>query len=132
MFFGSDLTDDDVISAYSDVKVVVDPSSANLLTGSTLDFKDRVWDRLAAVPPESWRRDTLDGCFMNFDYGRACVPRSARCLTTSSSPACRSGPPFLIDTPSRHLASSPASCTFAGRSGPAWLTSTVVPKMLER
>jgi iron-sulfur cluster assembly accessory protein len=40
MFFDSDLADDDVISAYGDVKVVVDPTSANLLTGATLDFKE--------------------------------------------------------------------------------------------
>ena len=44
MFFDSDLADDDVISAYGDVKVVVDPTSANLLTGSTLDFKDGLQD----------------------------------------------------------------------------------------
>ena len=44
MFFDSDHTDDDVISAYGDVKVVVDPTSANLLTGSTLDFKDGLQD----------------------------------------------------------------------------------------
>ena len=33
-----------MISAYGDVKVVVDPTSANLLTGSTLDFKDGLQD----------------------------------------------------------------------------------------
>ena len=44
MFFDSDLAADDVISAYGDVKVVVDPTSANLLTGSTLDFKDGLQD----------------------------------------------------------------------------------------
>ena len=44
MFFDSDLADDDVISAYGDVKVVVDPTSANLLTGATLDFKEGLQD----------------------------------------------------------------------------------------
>jgi iron-sulfur cluster assembly accessory protein len=44
MFFDSDLADDDVISAYGGVKVVVDPTSANLLTGATLDFKDGLQD----------------------------------------------------------------------------------------
>ncbi len=44
MFFDSDLADDDVISAYGDVKVAVDPTSANLLTGATLDFKDGLQD----------------------------------------------------------------------------------------
>jgi iron-sulfur cluster assembly accessory protein len=44
MFFDSDLADEDVISAYGDVKVAVDPTSANLLTGATLDFKDGLQD----------------------------------------------------------------------------------------
>jgi iron-sulfur cluster assembly protein/iron-sulfur cluster insertion protein len=40
MFFDSDVAADDVLTAYGDVKVVVDPSSAQLLTGATLDYKD--------------------------------------------------------------------------------------------
>jgi iron-sulfur cluster assembly protein/iron-sulfur cluster insertion protein len=40
MFFDSDLADDDVASMFGAVKVVVDPESASLLQGSTLDFKD--------------------------------------------------------------------------------------------
>jgi iron-sulfur cluster assembly protein/iron-sulfur cluster insertion protein len=40
MFFDSDVADDDVASSFGTVKVVVDPSSASLLQGSTLDFKD--------------------------------------------------------------------------------------------
>ena len=32
--------DDDVVSAYDDVKVAVDPASVSLLVGATLDFKD--------------------------------------------------------------------------------------------
>ncbi len=40
MFFDSDVADDDVVSTFGTVKVVVDPASAALLTGATLDFKD--------------------------------------------------------------------------------------------
>jgi iron-sulfur cluster insertion protein len=40
MFFDTDVADDDVTTAYGDVKVVVDPSSAQLLAGATLDYKD--------------------------------------------------------------------------------------------
>jgi iron-sulfur cluster assembly protein/iron-sulfur cluster insertion protein len=40
MFFDTDLADDDVTSTFGGVKVVVDPASASLLQGSTLDFKD--------------------------------------------------------------------------------------------
>lgn len=40
MFFDTDVADDDVKLSFESVKVVVDPSSASLLSGSTLDFKD--------------------------------------------------------------------------------------------
>jgi iron-sulfur cluster assembly protein/iron-sulfur cluster insertion protein len=40
MFFDTDVSDDDVTTSFGDVKVVVDPSSAQLLTGATLDYKD--------------------------------------------------------------------------------------------
>jgi iron-sulfur cluster assembly accessory protein len=40
MFFDSDLADDDITSAFGTVRVVVDPASASLLHGATLDFKD--------------------------------------------------------------------------------------------
>jgi iron-sulfur cluster assembly accessory protein len=40
MFFDSDLADDDLTSTFGPVRVVVDPASASLLQGATLDFKD--------------------------------------------------------------------------------------------
>ena len=40
MFFDADRSADDVEVDYNGVKVVVDPSSAMLLEGATLDFKD--------------------------------------------------------------------------------------------
>ncbi len=40
MFFDSDVATDDLTADYSGVKIVVDPSSAQLLDGATLDFKD--------------------------------------------------------------------------------------------
>src|SRR5437899_2319124 len=40
MFFDSDIAEDDQSSSYDGVRVVVDPSSAQLLTGATLDYKD--------------------------------------------------------------------------------------------
>ncbi len=40
MFFDSELADDDIQSGAGELKVVVDPASATLLTGSTLDYKD--------------------------------------------------------------------------------------------
>jgi len=40
MFFDSDIADDDVQGTFVAVKVVVDPASAQLLTGATLDYSD--------------------------------------------------------------------------------------------
>jgi iron-sulfur cluster assembly accessory protein len=40
MFFDTDVADDDVLSVFGPVRVVVDPASASLLQGATLDFKD--------------------------------------------------------------------------------------------
>jgi iron-sulfur cluster assembly protein/iron-sulfur cluster insertion protein len=40
MFFDTDVATDDVTVDYGGVRVVVDPSSAQLLTGATLDYKD--------------------------------------------------------------------------------------------
>ena len=40
MFFDTDVAADDVTADYGGVKVVVDPSSAQMLTGATLDYKD--------------------------------------------------------------------------------------------
>ncbi len=44
MFFDSDIADDDLRSSFGDVKVVVDPSSASLIAGATLDYKDGLQD----------------------------------------------------------------------------------------
>lgn len=40
MFFDSDVAADDVTTEQGGVRVVVDPSSAQLLTGAELDYKD--------------------------------------------------------------------------------------------
>lgn len=40
MYFDSDFADDDTTSEYEGVRVVVDASSAMLLEGATLDYKD--------------------------------------------------------------------------------------------
>lgn len=40
MFFDTEIAEDDLQTAHGPVKVVVDPMSAQLLTGATLDYKD--------------------------------------------------------------------------------------------
>jgi len=40
MFFDGDIAADDAVTDFGGVKVVIDPASAPLLGGATLDFKD--------------------------------------------------------------------------------------------
>jgi iron-sulfur cluster assembly protein/iron-sulfur cluster insertion protein len=40
MFFDSDIASDDQVTAFGGVRVVVDPASAQLLSGASLDYKD--------------------------------------------------------------------------------------------
>ena len=44
MYFDSDKAADDLEKEFGDVRVVVDPSSAQLLDGATLDYKDGLND----------------------------------------------------------------------------------------
>ena len=49
MFFDSELESDDLTIEKAGVKVVVDPSSAQLLSGATLDYKDGLTDAGFAI-----------------------------------------------------------------------------------
>ncbi len=40
MFFDAEIAEDDVVRTFGEVRVVVDPESAGLLKGSTLDYRD--------------------------------------------------------------------------------------------
>ena len=40
MFFDSEVAEDDLVSEFGSVRVLVDPDSASLLKGSTLDYTD--------------------------------------------------------------------------------------------
>jgi iron-sulfur cluster assembly accessory protein len=40
MYFDGDVAADDKLATYGDVKVIVDPASAQLLEGASLDYKD--------------------------------------------------------------------------------------------
>ena len=40
MFFDTEIAEDDVVREFGSVKVVVDPASAELLTGASLDYSD--------------------------------------------------------------------------------------------
>lgn len=49
MFFDTDLATDDLAAEYGGVRVVSDPSSAQLLDGATLDYKDGLTDAGFAI-----------------------------------------------------------------------------------
>jgi iron-sulfur cluster assembly accessory protein len=40
MFFDSEIADDDIVREFGTVKLVIDPDSAALMKGSTLDYQD--------------------------------------------------------------------------------------------
>jgi len=40
MFFDGEIASDDMATEFAGVRVIVDPTSAQLLTGATLDYKD--------------------------------------------------------------------------------------------
>ncbi len=44
MFFDSDIADDDLSTKFGAVRVVVDPASAQLIQGATLDYRDGLQD----------------------------------------------------------------------------------------
>jgi iron-sulfur cluster assembly protein/iron-sulfur cluster insertion protein len=64
MFFDADVASDDVAADYSGVKVVVDPSSAQLLQGATLDYKDGLQNAGFAIDNPNATRTC--GCGQSF------------------------------------------------------------------
>ena len=64
MFFDTDVADDDQTADYSGVKVVVDASSALLLEGATLDYKDGLQGAGFAIDNPNAQRTC--GCGQSF------------------------------------------------------------------
>jgi iron-sulfur cluster assembly accessory protein len=64
MFFDTDVADDDNLVDYSGVRVVVDPSSAELLQGATLDYKDGLQGAGFAIDNPNAQRSC--GCGKSF------------------------------------------------------------------
>jgi len=63
MFFDSERNDEDVTETFGDVTVVVDPSSAQLLQGATLDYKGGLESGFAITNPNAQR---TCGCGSSF------------------------------------------------------------------
>jgi len=64
MFFDSDVAAEDQTADYDGVRVVVDPSSASLLTGATLDYKDGLQQAGFAIDNPNAQRTC--GCGQSF------------------------------------------------------------------
>lgn len=64
MFFDSDFAADDIQQSFGGVKVVIDPASASLLIGATLDFKDGLTDAGFSINNPSATRTC--GCGQSF------------------------------------------------------------------
>ncbi len=64
MFFDTDKAGDDLLADYSGVKVVVDPSSAQLLSGATLDYTDGLQGAGFAIDNPNAQRTC--GCGQSF------------------------------------------------------------------
>lgn len=64
MFFDADITAEDIASEVAGVKVVVDPASADLLKGATLDFKDGLQGAGFAIENPNAQRSC--GCGQSF------------------------------------------------------------------
>jgi len=64
MFFDSDVAAEDQLADYDGVRVVVDASSATLLTGATLDYKDGLQQAGFAIDNPNAQRTC--GCGQSF------------------------------------------------------------------
>ncbi len=64
MFFDSEVATDDLTADFAGVKVVVDPSSAQLLEGATLDYKDGLQQAGFAIDNPNAQRTC--GCGQSF------------------------------------------------------------------
>ncbi len=64
MFFDSDIAADDLLDESAGVRVVIDPSSAQLLRGASLDYKDGLQDAGFAIDNPNAQRSC--GCGQSF------------------------------------------------------------------
>ena len=64
MYFDTDRAADDITTDYDGVDVVVDPSSAQLLEGATLDYKDGLQD--AGFSIDNPNAERTCGCGQSF------------------------------------------------------------------
>ena len=64
MYFDSDISSDDAVTEFGGVKVVVDPASAPMLVGASLDYKDGLTDAGFAITNPNAQKSC--GCGKSF------------------------------------------------------------------
>jgi iron-sulfur cluster assembly accessory protein len=64
MFFDGDIAADDIVKSFGDIRVVVDPASAPMLAGATLDYKDGLQNAGFAIDNPNAQRSC--GCGNSF------------------------------------------------------------------
>ena len=64
MYFDSDISEDDAVTEFGGVKVVVDPASAPMLVGASLDYKDGLTDAGFAITNPNAQKSC--GCGKSF------------------------------------------------------------------
>lgn len=64
MYFDSDIASDDVTLTFGNVKVVVDPASAPMLEGASLDFKNSLTEQGFSISNPNAQRSC--GCGKSF------------------------------------------------------------------
>jgi iron-sulfur cluster assembly protein/iron-sulfur cluster insertion protein len=64
MFFDSEVESDDIVEEFGDIRVIVDPQSAERLRGSTLDYKDGLMEAGFAINNPNVNRSC--GCGNSF------------------------------------------------------------------
>ena len=64
MYFDSDIASDDTITEFGGVRVVVDPASAPMLIGASLDYKDGLTEAGFAITNPNAQRSC--GCGKSF------------------------------------------------------------------
>ena len=64
MYFDSDISADDAVTEFGGVKVVVDPASAPMLVGASLDYKDGLTDAGFAITNPNAQKSC--GCGKSF------------------------------------------------------------------
>ena len=64
MYFDSDISADDSVTEFGGVKVVVDPASAPMLVGASLDYKDGLTDAGFAITNPNAQKSC--GCGKSF------------------------------------------------------------------